>query len=295
MQTAEGAVVAGASTERCHWCRMLRTRYDARRMTQTAVAGIDSPAAWWRLLATLVMSTLGGVGMWSVIVVLPAVQAEFGVDRATATLPYTLTMIGYGIRRHPDGPLERPLRRRPSAGRRHHRACDRIFPVCTGAVAHDVRAGARPAHRFSRQFRQLRPVARRHLALVRTTARPRGRDRRLRKLPGGHAMAAGRAAPDRDPWLARHSNRDRRHLPGHDAAAEPRAAPAPARSQQWPPRRRVHCAAAADVGYFTCSAAGAARDCGLVLLCSDVDAAGTHRRLLRRPRLRAGGGARCCR
>ena len=66
-------------------------------MTQTAVAGIDSPAAWWRLLATLVMSTLGGVGMWSVIVVLPAVQAEFGVDRATATLPYTVTMIGYGF------------------------------------------------------------------------------------------------------------------------------------------------------------------------------------------------------
>ena len=76
---------------------MLHTRYDARRMTQTAVAGIDSPAAWWRLLATLAMSTLGGVGMWSVIVVLPAVQAEFGVDRATATLPYTLTMIGYGF------------------------------------------------------------------------------------------------------------------------------------------------------------------------------------------------------
>ena len=66
-------------------------------MTQTAVAGIDSPAAWWRLLATLAMSTLGGVGMWSVIVVLPAVQAEFGVDRATATLPYTVTMIGYGF------------------------------------------------------------------------------------------------------------------------------------------------------------------------------------------------------
>jgi len=76
---------------------MLHTRYAARRMTQTAVAGIDSPAAWWRLLATLVMSTLGGVGMWSVIVVLPAVQAEFGVDRATATLPYTVTMIGYGF------------------------------------------------------------------------------------------------------------------------------------------------------------------------------------------------------
>ena len=87
----------GACKERRRRCLMLRTRHDARRMTQTAVAGIDSPAAWWRLLATLAMSTLGGVGMWSVIVVLPAVQAEFGVDRATATLPYTLTMIGYGF------------------------------------------------------------------------------------------------------------------------------------------------------------------------------------------------------
>ena len=30
-------------------------------------------------------------------VVLPAVQAEFGVDRADASLPYTLTMIGFGF------------------------------------------------------------------------------------------------------------------------------------------------------------------------------------------------------
>ncbi len=35
--------------------------------------------------------------MWSVIVALPAVQAEFGVARADASLPYTLTMIGFGI------------------------------------------------------------------------------------------------------------------------------------------------------------------------------------------------------
>jgi MFS family permease len=35
--------------------------------------------------------------MWSVVVVLPVVQAEFGVARADATLPYTMTMIGFGI------------------------------------------------------------------------------------------------------------------------------------------------------------------------------------------------------
>jgi MFS family permease len=35
--------------------------------------------------------------MWSVIVALPAVQAEFGVARADASLPYTMTMIGFGL------------------------------------------------------------------------------------------------------------------------------------------------------------------------------------------------------
>ncbi|MCX8114063.1 MAG: MFS transporter, partial [Burkholderiaceae bacterium] len=58
---------------------------------------IDSPAAWWRLVASLAIATLGGVGMWSVVVALPAVQAEFGVERCSASLPYTLTMVGFGF------------------------------------------------------------------------------------------------------------------------------------------------------------------------------------------------------
>jgi MFS family permease len=49
------------------------------------------------LFAALLLSTLGGVGMWSIIVALPAVQAEFGVARADASLPYTMTMIGFGL------------------------------------------------------------------------------------------------------------------------------------------------------------------------------------------------------
>jgi MFS family permease len=59
--------------------------------------GAESPFVWTRLLAALVLSTLGGVGMWSVVVALPAVQAEFGVARADASLPYTLTMICFGL------------------------------------------------------------------------------------------------------------------------------------------------------------------------------------------------------
>jgi MFS family permease len=35
--------------------------------------------------------------MWSVVVVLPAVQSEFGIDRAAAALPYTLTMLGFAV------------------------------------------------------------------------------------------------------------------------------------------------------------------------------------------------------
>ena len=57
----------------------------------------DSAASWLRLLLALVLSTIGGVGMWSVVVALPAVQADFGSARAGASLPYTLAMIGFAV------------------------------------------------------------------------------------------------------------------------------------------------------------------------------------------------------
>src|SRR5712692_3171214 len=57
----------------------------------------DSPAAWLRLAAAVLIGTIGGVGMWSVVVALPAVQAEFGVARADASLPYTFSMLGYAF------------------------------------------------------------------------------------------------------------------------------------------------------------------------------------------------------
>jgi MFS family permease len=60
-------------------------------------SGSESRYAWLRLGAALALSTIGGVGMWSVVVALPAVQAEFGVARADASLPYTLTMICFGL------------------------------------------------------------------------------------------------------------------------------------------------------------------------------------------------------
>ncbi len=55
----------------------------------------ESAYAWVRLLASVLLSTIGGVAMWSTAVVLPSVQAEFGVDRAAASLPYTAVMLGF--------------------------------------------------------------------------------------------------------------------------------------------------------------------------------------------------------
>ncbi len=60
-------------------------------------SSVESAYAWTRLCVALVLSAIGGVGMWSVIVALPAVQAEFGVARSAAALPYTLTMICFGL------------------------------------------------------------------------------------------------------------------------------------------------------------------------------------------------------
>jgi MFS family permease len=57
----------------------------------------ESTYAWVRLGAALALSAIGGIGMWSVIVALPAVQAEFGVARSAASLPYTMTMICFGV------------------------------------------------------------------------------------------------------------------------------------------------------------------------------------------------------
>jgi len=71
-------------------------------MLRTVIAdlqapGAESPYAWKRLWAALALMTIGGAGMYSMAVVLPPLQAEFGIARGEASLPYTLTMIGFGV------------------------------------------------------------------------------------------------------------------------------------------------------------------------------------------------------
>jgi MFS family permease len=77
--------------------------------------------AWFRLGVAVLLCTIGSVGMWSVVVVLPAVQAEFGSARAGASLPYTLAMVGFAF-----------------AGIAAGRLADRfgiVVPLLIGAVA----------------------------------------------------------------------------------------------------------------------------------------------------------------
>jgi MFS family permease len=57
----------------------------------------DSRLAWVRLALALAIGSVGAVGMWSVVVVLPVVQAEFGATRGAVSLAFTLTMFGFGV------------------------------------------------------------------------------------------------------------------------------------------------------------------------------------------------------
>jgi len=58
---------------------------------------IDGRYAWFRLGVSMLLGTIASVGMWAVVVVLPNVQAELEVSRADASLPYTLTMVGFAL------------------------------------------------------------------------------------------------------------------------------------------------------------------------------------------------------
>ena len=62
-----------------------------------APSGHESTYAWLRLAVSLSITALSGVGMYAAAVALPAIQAEFGVDRSGASLPYAALMIGFGL------------------------------------------------------------------------------------------------------------------------------------------------------------------------------------------------------
>jgi MFS family permease len=57
----------------------------------------DSGQAWVRLALALVIGSIGSVGLWSVVVVLPVVQAEFATTRGAVSLAFAITMLGFGL------------------------------------------------------------------------------------------------------------------------------------------------------------------------------------------------------
>jgi MFS family permease len=72
-------------------------RYYQPDMTASGSSEPESLYACVRLGASLLLMTIGGVGMYAMAVALAPVQAEFAAARGDASLPYTLTMIGFGI------------------------------------------------------------------------------------------------------------------------------------------------------------------------------------------------------
>ncbi|SFI10244.1 MFS transporter [Albimonas pacifica] len=58
---------------------------------------LDGRASWIRLGISLLAAGVGGGAMWSIVVLLPAMEAEFGVDRGEASLAYSATMIGFAL------------------------------------------------------------------------------------------------------------------------------------------------------------------------------------------------------
>ena len=58
---------------------------------------MDGGYAWCRLGIALILSTVGGISLWSSVVVLPAIEAEFAIDRGDASVPYLATMAGFAL------------------------------------------------------------------------------------------------------------------------------------------------------------------------------------------------------
>ena len=57
----------------------------------------DSGLAWLRLFLVFLLCTLGFIGMWSIVMIMPSIEKEFQITRSSVTIPYILTMFGFGL------------------------------------------------------------------------------------------------------------------------------------------------------------------------------------------------------
>ena len=195
---------------------------------------VDAPRC-----VALVLGTIGSVGMWSYVVALPPVQADFGIDRAAR-----LDALHHGddrlrVRRRRDGPLRRPLRHRVPGDPRNGAARRRLSlrPAMRrtsgcSTLAHVV-IGVGSSGTFgpivsdmSHWFRKRRGIA--------------IGDRVMRQLSRRRGVAADHPAFHREPRLAHDAYRRRHLLPRHDGAADPAdAAPLADRARRDRRQRRA--------------------------------------------------------
>ena len=56
----------------------------------------DSGQAWVRVVVALLIASVGAVGMWSIVVVMPTVQAEFAATRGAISFATTMIFLGFG-------------------------------------------------------------------------------------------------------------------------------------------------------------------------------------------------------
>ena len=104
--------------------RAYRAKCDTSPMVASTRAA-DSPYAWLRLTASLALMTLGGVGMYAVIVVLPAIRRN-SARRARGIAAVHADDDRLRIRRHPDGAARGPFRRDGAGAGRHGRPRPRL-------------------------------------------------------------------------------------------------------------------------------------------------------------------------
>ena len=167
-------------------------------MTPAQLAGradmsaVDSTYAWIRLFVALVLGTIGSVGMWSYVVVLPPVQADFGILRNAR-----LDALHHGddrlrVRRRRDGAACRPLRHR-GPGDPGTLLTALGYHRC-GLCAEHLGAGRRACGDRHRLLRHVRADRLGHVALVQEAARHRDRHRVMRQLCVRRDLAADRAA-----------------------------------------------------------------------------------------------------
>ena len=196
--------------------------------------------------------------MWSFVVALPAVQADFGVARGEASLPFTLTMIGFGVGGIVMGRLADTLRRRAcrcwSARSRWASAmCCRRSPPTSGSsrwrracIGFGASGSFGPMMAdISHWFEQ--------------PPRHRGRDRVVRQLSRRRDLAAADPVLHLDLRLAHDADRHRRVLRRRHAAADRwRCAAARRRMPACGARRGAAPASSASLGISLERADGAA-------------------------------------